>query len=286
MTLTVNDVYMELRRRFKAADIPMPDLEARELAAFVSHADKRRTADWAYRYLDDATVEAARALAERRLNGEPLAYLIGEWDFYGYTFHITPDVLIPRTDTEKLCELAVLRAKEVVNPRVLDLCCGSGCIGLALLKEVSDARVAAVDISGKALSVARENANLLGVQARYVPLMGDAMGEPDPHLGRFHILVCNPPYITAAEMRELDHSVADFEPALALYGGEDGLDFYRSIARRWAGLVLPGGRMYFECGWRQATQVAGVFEDCGFRQISIEEDLSGVPRIVVIEKPA
>lgn len=285
MTMTVNDLYMELRRRFKAAGISMPDLEARELTAFACGADKRRTAEWGYRYLDDDTVAGAQMLAERRLNGEPLAYLIGEWDFYGYTFKVTPSVLIPRSDTERLCEMAIRFANQIVNPRVLDLCCGSGCIGLALLREVDDARVAAVDISSEALSVARDNANALGVQTRFFPLGGDALGEPDPHLGRFHILVSNPPYVTADEMRTLDRSVADFEPALALYGGEDGLDFYRSIARKWSKLVLPGGVMLFECGYRQYPQVAGVFEECGFADIAIEEDLSGVPRIVVVKNP-
>lgn len=285
MSTTTNDLYIDLRRQFRAAEISMPDLEARELVAFACGVDKRCTADWAYRYLDEATIGTARALAERRLNGEPLAYLLGEWDFCGYTFTVNKNVLIPRSDTERLCELAVERANQIVNPKVIDLCCGSGCIGLTLLREVSDARVVAVDVSDDALGVARENARRLGVTPRFFSALGDALGDPDEHLGKFHILVCNPPYITAEEMARLDRSVADFEPTLALYGGPDGLDFYRAIARRWGRMMLPGADMFFECGYRQYPQVGGIFEDAGFREIKILEDLSGVMRIVHVHVP-
>lgn len=285
MALTVNDIYMEVRRALKRADISMPELEARELTAFVCGADKKRHADWGYRYLDDETVARARALTERRLNGEPLAYLIGEWDFYGLTFLVTPDVLIPRSDTEPLCEQAIARAQAIVCPRVLDLCCGSGCIGVALLHAVDDARVFAADVSEAALTVARENARRLGVSGRFFGVRADALGQPPEQLQGFHMMVCNPPYITGPEMAALDRSVADYEPHLALYGGADGLDFYRAIAAHWTGVMLPGGTMFFECGWKQAAQVASLFEEAGFMDIVIEEDYAGVRRVVVVRIP-
>lgn len=283
MTITINDLYMELRRRFRAAGISMGELEARELAAFAAGVDKNKTAGWGYHYLDPDTADAARALAERRLAGEPLAYILGEWDFFGRTFVVNQNVLIPRSDTEPLCQLAIEDAKTLENPKILDLCCGSGCMGLTLAAEVPDARVAAVDLSEDALVVARENARRLGVAARYFSACGDALGLPDEHLGTFDLMLCNPPYITAAEMDELDKSVADYEPRMALYGGEDGLDFYRNIARHWVKMMAPGGRMYFECGYRQAADVASIFESRGMRDIFLAEDLAGVQRIVVVK---
>lgn len=283
MTITVNDLYIDLRRKFRAADISMAELEARELTAFAAGADKRQTHDWAYRYLDPDTTQRAHALAERRLQGEPLAYILGEWDFYGHTFAVTPSVLIPRPDTEPLCQLAIEDAKTLETPKVLDLCCGSGCIGLTLLHAVAGARVAAVDVSEEALVLARENARRLGVTARYFSVHGDALGLPDTHLGKFDILLCNPPYITQDEMTALDPSVADHEPHLALYGGVDGLDFYRNIARNWVNMMHPGGRMYFECGHLQAADVAEIFAAQGMDDIFMAEDLSGVMRIVVVK---
>lgn len=283
MTITINDLYIDLRRRFRAADISMAELEARELTAFVADADKRMTADWAYRYLDPETVDRAHEMAARRVEGEPLAYILGEWDFCGHTFFVNKNVLIPRSDTESLCQLAIEDAKTLRAPKVLDLCCGSGCIGLALLSEVPDARCCAVDLSEDALVVARENARRLGVTARYFTSAGNALSLPDEHLGTFDIMLCNPPYITAAEMEELDKSVVDYEPRMALYGGEDGLDFYRNIAKNWVKMMNPGGRMYFECGWKQAQDVADIFDARGMHDVFMAEDLSGILRVVVVK---
>ena len=283
MTITFNDLYIDVRRRFRAAEISMAELEARELTAFAAGVDKRMTADWAYHYLDPETVDRAHEMAARRVEGEPLAYILGEWDFCGYTFLVNKNVLIPRSDTESLCQLAIEDAKTLHAPTVLDLCCGSGCIGLALLSEVADARCCAVDLSEDALVVARENARRLGVTARYFTSAGNALSLPDEHLGTFDIMLCNPPYITAAEMEELDKSVVDYEPRMALYGGEDGLDFYRNIAKNWVKMMNPGGRMYFECGWKQAQDVANIFDARGMHDIFMAEDLSGIQRVVVVK---
>lgn len=283
MTKTINDLYIEIRRWFRAEDISMAELEARELVAFAAGIDKRATADWPYRYLDPDTIQHAHTLAERRLQGEPLAYILGEWDFCGYTFTVNKNVLIPRPDTETLCQLAIEDAKTLESPKVLDLCCGSGCIGLTLLREVPDARVAGVDLSEDALIVARENARRLGVTARFFSSCGDALGLPDERLGKFDLMLCNPPYITEEEMQSLDRSVLDYEPRMALYGGVDGLDFYRSISRRWTRMMNPGGRMYFECGFRQALDVAAIFRERHMDDVFMADDLSGIRRVVVVK---
>lgn len=271
---------MELFRRFKEAKDPQPALSARELTAYACKVDKDKMTQWGHIYLDDATVDFANLLCDRCLDGEPLAYLLGEWDFYGLTFLVDKTVLIPRADTERLCELVIEEAKQRTAPRILDVCCGSGCIGIAAAHEVTDARVAAVDISDGALQVTRENARRLGVQGRFAVIKADVRHRPPYNMGQFDILVSNPPYITGAEMKTLDKSVYDFEPHLALYGGEDGLEFYRDICSKWGELLVPGGKILFECGYRQAQQVAMILEQNRFSDIGICEDLAGVPRIV------
>ena len=280
MTKTINDVYMQLYKRFKEADDPQPTLAARELTAYARRVDRDKTAEWGHIYLDDATVDYAHLLCDRCLDGEPLAYILGEWDFYGLTFRIDKSVLIPRADTERLCELVIERARDKVSPRILDLCCGSGCIGIAAAHEVEDARVTAVDNSDGALRITRENARRLGVQGRILVRKADVLNAPPDGMGEYDILVSNPPYITRAEMRELDKSVSHYEPHEALYGGVDGLDFYRAICAKWAGLLVPGGIALFECGWQQSMDVAAVLEENGFTDIGITEDLAGVPRVV------
>ncbi len=285
MTMTLNDLYITLRKRFKQEGVPQPDLEARELVAFAANADKTQTANWAYLYLADKTLAHVEELAERHLAGEPLAYLLGEWDFYGMTFQVTSDVLIPRQDTECLCELAIQYAKQVVNPRVLDLCCGSGCLGIALLKYVEDARATAVDISEAALKITWENALRHDVGGHLMAVRGNALELPSQNLGRFHLLISNPPYITAREMWELDSSVKNYEPELALFGGNDGLDFYRSIASKWSEAMLPGGMLMVECGYQQAAQVAAILEEYGWKNAEIKKDLNEVPRIVMAMAP-
>lgn len=280
MTKTINDVYMQLYKRFRDADDPQPSLAARELTAYACRVDKDKTAEWGHTYLDDATVDYAHLLCDRCLYGEPLAYILGEWDFYGLTFQVDKNVLIPRADTERLFELVIGRARDKVSPRILDLCCGSGCIGIAAAHEVEDARVTAVDFSDGALRVTRENARRLGVQARFVALKADVLEDPPGGMGEYDILVSNPPYVTRQEMQELDRNVSEFEPHEALYGGPDGLDFYRAICAKWSSLLVPGGMALFECGWQQAADVAAIMEETHYTGVGITEDLSGVPRIV------
>lgn len=261
--------------------IPMPDLEARELTACALGLDRRLLPALGARPVSVSECDKAEALAARRLAGEPLAYVLGEWDFYGITLRVTPDVLIPRSDTERLCELAIERVRTLQNPRVLDLCSGSGCIALALLHEIPAAQAIAVDISPAAVDVANDNAARLGLSDRYRCVTGSAL-EPiaDADRNAFDLMVCNPPYITADEMRELDHSVAGFEPHLALFGGEDGLDFYRTVMKTWRYAVKPGGYLLFECGWKQGEAVAEICRKAGLCQVQVETDYAGVPRIV------
>lgn len=203
---------------------------------------------------------------DRYLGGEPLPYVLGEWTFYGLDLYVTPDVLIPRDDTCAVAELAIHRGLFLdKDPRILDLCCGSGCIGLAIASRLKDARVTLADLSREALTVAKKNIqrNHLGGRVSCIP--ADARKEPAAFLGKFDMIVSNPPYITAKEMEELPKSVSDFEPHMALYGGEDGLDFYRDITKYYTPLLKPGGFLCYEFGMGQGDTVCAILEAAGYR---------------------
>ena len=197
-------------------------------------------------YASEKVVEGVEAGLKRLLEGEPIAYILGQWEFYGLPMHVTPDVLIPRDDTCAVAELAIKKALFLdQDPRILDLCCGSGCIGLAIASRVKDAKVTLADLSMEALAIAKENTALNKLSGRVRCVRADALKPAFPFLGKYDMIVSNPPYITGEEMKELPKSVVDYEPHMALYGGEDGLDFYRSIAKNFAAALKPGGYLCF-----------------------------------------
>ena len=208
----------------------------------------------------------------RRLNGEPLQYILGEWEFMGLPFSVGPGALIPRQDTETLCEAALSRLKSRPGSTVLDLCCGTGCIGVSLAK-LGRAKVAFADISPEALALARRNAQRNGVDGAFYEsdLFTDVPGVYD-------LIVCNPPYLNAEEMASCQKELR-FEPVLALYGGEDGLDIYRRIAAQWAAHVSPGGLLLMEIGYAQGEAVRELFP--GAR---IMKDIRGLDRVAWVER--
>ena len=224
------------------AGIEAAQLEARELIC----AAAGKTAEELYRdislYTTDEIAVQTEALLARRLAGEPIAYLIGEWSFCGLPFYVSPEALIPRVDTEMLAQLAMNRLKE--NPghtRILDLCAGTGCLGITAAALVKTTRAVLVDLSDGALELCKRNIRRNRLTGRVVYLKGDALQAPSHALGQFDVLVCNPPYIPTGDLAALDHSVKDFEPMMALDGGEDGLDFYRVITHLWQPALRPGG---------------------------------------------
>ena len=282
--VTAWDCFRRLRDALAADGVDAAALEARELTALAAGLDADCTVGWNAHPLTAAQCETAQQLLARRRKGEPLAYLLGEWDFYGNRFVVTPDVLIPRGDTEWLCDAAVQEAKRRTQPRILDLCCGSGCIGISIACAVPDAQIVAADCSQEALAVTRRNAVLYKLDApRFTAVQADAR-LPDSIAGDFDIVVSNPPYITAQEMRELDHSVDAYEPHLALFGGADGLDFYRAMACAPAFALKAGGMLFAECGWKQGEQVGEIFVRAGWKQVRLQSDLTGIPRIVCAQK--
>ena len=225
---------------------------------------------------------AVNAAIDRLLQEEPLAYVLGEWEFYGLPLYVTPDVLIPRDDTCAVVELAIKNALFLErDPRVLDLCCGSGCIGLAVASRVVDARVTLADLSQEALAIAKKNLQRNKFGGRITCVKTDAMSEPPAFLGKFDMIISNPPYITGEEMKQLPGSVVNFEPHMALYGGEDGLDFYRSIAKNYASALKPGGFLAFEFGMGQGDAVCAILAENGYTVLERTRDYNDRERAVI-----
>ncbi len=223
----------------------------------------------------------------RRLNGEPIAYVLGEWEFMGLPFNVDRQVLIPRADTELLAEEAIkyLRANKGSGARVLDLCCGTGCIGISIAKYVASCRhVVLVDKSVHAIMVARSNVLRNGV-SRIVPCIdADATKAPPVSLDKFDLIVCNPPYVPTAEIDALERGVRDFEPREALDGGEDGLDFYPAVIRYWGPTVKENGAIMFECGEGQAELIGEMLVSGGFKDVKYLLDGGGTKRVVTAIK--
>lgn len=231
-------------------------------------------------YVPPAIEERARELVCRHLAGEPVAYLIGEWEFYGLPLDISESVLIPRPDTETLVDHVVAWLRPLPECRVLDLCAGSGCIGLAIASQVPGARVVLGELDEGALRICRQNIRRNSLSGQVVSLKMDALSDPPPRLGDFDCLVCNPPYIPSGDIAGLDVSVRDYEPHLALDGGTDGLDFYRSVCRRWRDVLHTGSRLAFEVGIGQADDVLRLMRGEGFGELEILPDPAGIPRVV------
>lgn len=266
-------------------NLAMPDLEGRELVAAASEAAGMlvKAGDLPMLRGLEAPAEIKNeleALLERRLRGEPLAYIIGEWDFYGITLEINPDVLIPRADTETLIPPALAFIAGRSAPRVLDLCCGSGAIGIAILLHNPEAYCVFADISEAALRVCKRNLQKYNLLSRAKIVCLDALEAPPDTLGHFDLLVSNPPYISSDEMNALPVDVAGFEPNSALYGGFDGLNFYRAIAANYRCVLQADGYVLFEHGAYQSFDVYRILEDNGYGGIQKYEDLNTYPRAV------
>ena len=232
--------------------------------------------------VSQAIAQKALDFTARRLRGEPIAYIAGTWEFYGLPMIVTSDVLIPRIDTEVLVETAKeILTGQKMNARILDLCCGSGCISCAVAHELPATHGVAVDISSEALTVCRQNLVLNRLSSRIICMQADAKAAPPYGLGRFDMIISNPPYIATNEIASLDSSVKDYEPICALDGGEDGLDFYRAIIKYWKVLLNEGGYLLFEVGEDQAAPVSELLLNAGFASVFTRVDTLGVQRVVV-----
>jgi len=275
---TYNDVYLDVRRKLVSEKISMPELEAFEIIRFVTGKTREEFVRDKYLHASADVATLAATIALRRCSGEPLAYILGEWEFYGITLKVSPAVLIPRSDTEALVDCALRRCDG--SFRFLDLGCGSGCVGIAIGAMRASSRGVLADISDEALAVAKENVYDQKLSSRLLCVKADMKSAPPQNIGTFDVIVSNPPYITDSEMEELDKSVREFEPRGALAGGADGLDFYRAILENWLSVLKDGGVLAFECGIAQASALEAICREYGMKSIQTTRDTSGANRVV------
>ncbi len=285
MVKKYSELYVEARMRLMETEgQEAASLLARHLLCSVSGKTREEILSDRDMYATAEVEAAMEAMVTRILEGEPMAYILGEWPFYGLNLYVDRNVLIPRDDTCAVTQLAIKRGLFLdQDPRILDLCTGSGCIGIAIANRVKDSRVTLADVSREALAVARKNIIRHKLSARVSCVQVDALKKPDSFLGKFDMIVSNPPYITGAEMLELDKSVKDYEPHLALYGGEDGLDFYRSIAENFKDRLKPGGYMALEFGMGQGDAVCEILQKNGFTILDRVQDFNERERAVLAQ---
>jgi release factor glutamine methyltransferase len=274
---TVGTALAQARDRLGTS--PSPALDAELLLAHALGRDRTYLHAWPEAGLDEATQRHVERLIERRAVGEPVAYILGTREFWSLELEVTPDVLIPRPETEGLVEIALaeLADRGRAEPTVLDVGTGSGCIALALARELPAARVAAIEASSTALAVARRNAqrlalgNIYWIEGQWLAPLAER---------RFDVIVSNPPYVRSDDPH-LDAGDVRFEPRGALDGGADGVDAIRVLAREAGAHLAPGGLLVLEHGADQAEAVAAVLAEAGWSGIETRMDLAGLPRFAL-----
>lgn len=272
----MNAAFQKLCAKLTAAGVPDARFDAAELYRLATGRDPR---------LDDgpSAAEAVRlsALAERRAAREPLQYILGEWDFMDFTLKVGPGVLCPRADSEIVCEsaLALLQGRE--RPVVYDLCAGTGCLGLGIARHSPGALVTCVEKSPEAWHYLTANTAQTGVRTVQADVFTYYKTLPAEGAD---LIISNPPYLTGAEMRALMPETAQ-EPAMALDGGTDGLDFYRLLTEKYRDAVRPGGWLVLEIGYAQGPAVLALGAACGWVNTSCRKDYGGNDRAVLLQKP-
>ncbi|HLY42109.1 MAG TPA: peptide chain release factor N(5)-glutamine methyltransferase [Terracidiphilus sp.] len=268
---------------------PHADRARRDSETLLLHLTGKDRA-WLIAHRDDdfggCTAVHYAGLVDRRAKGEPIQYITGECEFYGLPFRVTPDVLIPRPETEHLVEKVGEFAPRFRAPRILDVGTGSGCIAISIAHDWGDADITAVDISDRALEIARGNAKRIGFAEHIRFLQGDLLA---PVAGkRFEIIVSNPPYVPNTDRALIAVEVREYEPAVALFAGADsvdGLDIYRRLIPAAFDALVPGGFIALEIGFTQADSVRALLSARGFTAIETTPDLQGIPRVLTAQRP-
>jgi release factor glutamine methyltransferase len=277
---TLGNAWRLLRDEFRAAGIDTPELDAQCLARIAFGCDALRLAADENQPAGDEGLARLQDLAARRLTGEPVARILGHKEFYGLDFNLNTATLVPRPETELLVDLAMRALQDREAPQFVDLGTGTGCVAIAILRNEPRAAGIATDLSDEALTAARGNAAAIGVTNRLELREGNWYGAL--HDGElFDLIVSNPPYVESEIIEELMPDVRDFDPALALDGGPDGLHAYRAIAKGAARWLKPGGTLMVEIGSEQGLEVGALFAALGLTQVEIKKDLAGLDRVVI-----
>jgi release factor glutamine methyltransferase len=255
-------------RAHQDAEVLMLELLGKNKAWLLAHADEMLP--------DTETARYAESI-DRRFRGEPIQYITGEAEFYGLPFRVTPEVLIPRPETEHLVEKVLELAANYAEPRIVDVGTGSGAIAVALAHHLPHAAITAIDLSAPALDLARRNAERNGVASRIHFCVGDLLAPVAEE--QFEFVVSNPPYVPCADRATLAVEVRDYEPALALFAGDDGLEVYRWLLPAAFAALIPGGYIALEIGYGQEAALRSLLEGSGFEGIEFVPDLKGIARV-------
>lgn len=277
-----SNLFKEVVITLKTAGIDDADFEARVLleSVFGENAYVKLITDRLE--VSETSCKTIFEMAKRRTVGEPLQYIIGEWEFYGLNFKVGEGVLIPRQDTETLVETSLKLIKNIENPKILDLCSGTGCIPITMCVKRSDACAVAIELYDKAYGYLLKNISLHGVNVK--SMQADVLSpQTSGEFSELDIITANPPYLTKEDMCELQQEVR-FEPETALFGDDDGLHYYREIARLWKPSLKDGGYIVFEIGITQADDVSEILIINGYKNVRVVNDLTDRPRVVWAQK--
>lgn len=275
--MTIFEAYVEAKKRLEKAGIADCVFEAKQIIKFVTGFNNNQILTNCQQPLTEYQKNYLTVILHQREIRYPLQYIFGEWEFYGRPFKVGVGVLVPRADTEILVEKCIELLKGIENAKILDLCTGSGCIGITLAKELKNSQVKMVEKYKEAKSYAEQNI-LLNKAENTELIMGDIfLGTASDQ--KYDLIVSNPPYVTKQEMNEISPETK-LEPETALFGGEDGLEFYKAIIKNYKNSLNKNGIMAFEVGFKQSEKVAELLKENGFRDITVTKDLNNIGRVV------
>jgi release factor glutamine methyltransferase len=282
---TIAEALKEAGERLRAASVPNDLLDAQTLLAEAGGFDRTYLIINFNQQLSEGILSAFRTMVDRRAAGEPLQYITGRQEFFGLDFEVTPDVLIPRPETELIVEEAIriVQLYGVARPVIVDVGAGSGCIAVALARELADARVIASDVSEAALRVARRNAARHGLGDRVDFIASDLLDAfAEEEFADF--ILSNPPYVSEKEMPSLQREVRDWEPRAALTDSNDGLSLYRRLLKDAPSRLRPGGHLICEMGYTQSEMISNMIDRRVWGAPKLLDDLQGIPRTIVLRK--
>lgn len=275
--MNIFEAYNKTKKELEAAGIEDYVFEAKQI---IKHITGFSNSEILMNYTNQLTEYQSNnltAIIKQRAIRYPLQYIFGEWAFYGREFYVGPGVLVPRADTETLVDVCLKYLENTENPAVLDLCAGSGCIGITLALEKADAKVTLVEKFPEAARYAERNIKRHGADNATL-ICGDVLNGA-ANDKEYELIVSNPPYVPKNEMETVSPEV-HYEPETALFGGEDGLDFYRAVIAEYTKALKPGGMFAFEVGAGEAAAVEALLEDAGLKEINTEKDIGGICRAV------